>query len=79
MEEYRESYDSEAEVAACGDDLIADGVRELIGELDASGVLIGLVTSASCWRTDRSLFCTPPAAGKVTPSYQKGGNAPSPE
>jgi HAD superfamily hydrolase (TIGR01509 family) len=38
-------------VAAYGNDLIADGVRELIGELDASGVSVGLVTSASCWRT----------------------------
>ena len=51
VEEYWESYDAEAEVAAYSTDLIAPGVEELISALDSVGFLVGIVTSASCWRT----------------------------
>ncbi len=53
VEEYWESYDAEAEVAAYSTDLIAPGVEELISALDSVGLLVGIVTSASCWRTGR--------------------------
>ena len=51
VEEYWASYDAEAEVAAYDADLIAPGVRQLIEGLDLDGVSVGIVTSASRWRT----------------------------
>lgn len=51
VEDYRESYDAEAEVAAYDASLVANGVHALIAALVASGVRVGVVTSGSCWRT----------------------------
>jgi HAD superfamily hydrolase (TIGR01509 family) len=53
VEEYWASYDAAGEVAAYDPSLVAMGMRELLMQLRAESVMIGLVTSASCWRTEK--------------------------
>ena len=53
VEQYWASYDVAGEVAAYDASLVATGMRDLLIQLRADSVMIGLVTSASCWRTDK--------------------------
>lgn len=54
-EEYRESYDAAAEVAEYHPGLVAPGVVDLWRDLVGAGTRVGVVTSASRWRTGEVL------------------------